>query len=702
MAVDRDTSQPPCASGGTGPARWVRSGIGALALLTLGALFGGIVVEAQDHRTPDDREYRPGGDPRIPHPGYVPAPSRPPTHPPANLGWQQLLQAPRITGQFNTIEVDSRDASSIFIGTEEGTVVRSEDGGVTWREIEMLPFVIASRQVQVPTRPSLDGSSFEGIVTILQTPGALSLFEYPRLGLDCPLEYQIFPDDVVNSLGYIGSTGGSPSVNGPGCEGLGTYVDTFYVATDLLRRDAVLTRAVRGRKFETSPVRMIAVCPGNEFSVLAVTNDELYGSPDGGNAYVRLMRIPGNVKMNRVRCSRRNPERILVATNYGLFYSSDGGTTFDQELTARPGEPAYAANFGNVDETGKEIAVVGLDVRLFRGHPDRASGLEWAYPNFDNPETAPWMKINSVVTTPNGQIWLATDDGVRMSRDNGINWELVAPFLFNGHRIQQVLAGGNEWGGLRIAVFLEDCPEPPLRRSGVCRNSFVYATDDGGQTWFPYFVGVSRRRVVWMAAMPWKEGVPGKWWVATAGEVWSNVSGFDEQSKSPNIDREARAWAQQRLRKNPDLSAIKTLALDHYELSETAQRAMWQRARDQGYVPDVRVLFDAEFGREANLINQRILDPFQQEQRQDNLEWQVQVQARWLTWLLAVSLGGSFDPNDAGEDNDTRAELYELRRQVDFIVEDAWHERLMLLRRLEDGMTNAYQISVLQDRVELL
>ncbi|MEZ4254213.1 MAG: hypothetical protein R3A78_00640 [Polyangiales bacterium] len=676
----------------------------------LGALIALCVPATVAHsEEPDPSTYRSGGDPSVPHPIMGPGtdivPGSYDTSVPT-VEWQEIVHVPRLNGQFNTIEVDEKNPNRIFVGTEEATIVHSEDNGVTWQEQEMRPFVVQTRTVQVPTRPSLNGAVDEGIATVLQTPGAMSLFEYPRLGLDDPLEYQIFPDDITSEVDDLTGTANEDIRTrglSPISDKLGSYVDTFYYSSDLVRRDTTLTRAVAGRKFETSPVRMIAFCPGNDFPILAATYDELYGSPDDGTAWVRLLAIPGNLKIHRVRWSRRDPRRVIVSTDFGLFYSNNGGASFDQEFTGLPGEPSYAAGWGNASADGTEQAFFGLDSILFRGVPGSTAGMVWVYPNFNNPDTAPWKRINSVETTPDGEIWLATIDGVRRSKDNGENWEIVEPYLFNGHNVQQVLAGGNEKGELRIAVFVEDCPEPPLHRRQICRNSFVYASDDRGETWFPYFMGMSRRRVVWMAATPYVAGEPGRWWIATGGAVWSNGSGYDAQRRGPGVDREAQAWAKDRLRRNLPLREAKEIALENKRLSPRAMDALWARARSSGLVPDLRILFNLDI-RDTNVsTQQRLFEPYDIATQNRPLQWSVTMQLRWYTFALAVYLSSSSDPEDLdGEENETRGELYELRRQLDFMVEDAWHERVNLLNRLAEGMSNRYQIAVTQERIDIL
>src|SRR4051794_21963944 len=73
--------------------------------------------------------------------------------------WHQLLMAPRVTGNFRAIAIDRTNAKNIYIGTEEGTLVHSIDGGITWDEIELTPFLTSSPMVNL----GLTGDTFNAL-----------------------------------------------------------------------------------------------------------------------------------------------------------------------------------------------------------------------------------------------------------------------------------------------------------------------------------------------------------------------------------------------------------------------------------------------------------------------------------------------------------------------------------------------------------
>ena len=72
----------------------------------------------------------------------------------------QILAAPRIGDRLSALAIDPSNPDHIYVGTEEGTVVRSTDGGITWQESQLSPFNVLARSVggpvRIPTLPSLD------------------------------------------------------------------------------------------------------------------------------------------------------------------------------------------------------------------------------------------------------------------------------------------------------------------------------------------------------------------------------------------------------------------------------------------------------------------------------------------------------------------------------------------------------------------
>lgn len=80
--------------------------------------------------------------------------------------WYQQAVVPSIGGRLRTVAVDPTDDDRIFAGTAEGTVLRSVDGGSTWQEFSLEPFVQLPRATSAP--------SASNPRTLLSLPAGLS------------------------------------------------------------------------------------------------------------------------------------------------------------------------------------------------------------------------------------------------------------------------------------------------------------------------------------------------------------------------------------------------------------------------------------------------------------------------------------------------------------------------------------------------
>jgi hypothetical protein len=577
--------------------------------------------------------------------------------------WRQILSVPRIGSRLRAITVDQRDPRRIFVGTEEGTLLKTSDGGVTWMEVELRPFVLYDRSLG------------------LRSPGL------PKLGETTPNNFKVYVDppnqDFTDRIPI-------PSVADP----FPIRPDFFFagfLATGDRPDISFIWDVVRSRYKYVIPVRRIALCPGGVYPVLVATKRDVFGSQDDGDTFVRLFANPGPVDIDNMTCNPKNPNEVAVATGVGLFTSRDGGLTFDQDLDAWPGQAATAVAYG-LDAQGRSRLYSASGSEMFAGTPGKGAGMEYIYPTGDS-STAPWTDIWWIATTPKGEVWLATEDGARFSSDFGATWTTAARTLLSRQDVRHVQIGQNERGGTRIALMLNVEPVDALN------DSIVYSSDDGGETWHPFFTGLSRRYHYQMDAVPAERGHPAGWWIVTSGGIWTTFPAAEVHGP----DAEARDWAQRRLAVTPPLGDVLQSALHNTQLSNERIHAVADSHRALNWVPRIDALF--ELRQDRDVVKNERLDtspdaksPYVERAPLDGgfyptTTWAFFVQASWDIKDV-IQLAEDFPPY--------RDTLHELRRQVSFAAEDAWHERMNLLRQLDDGLSDPFQIETLKARIMAL
>lgn len=594
------------------------------------------------------------------------------TSPPPEWSWQQILATQRIGGRLTAITVDKNNPDRIFVGTEEGSIIRSLDGGITWQEFDLSQAVIKSRSM---------GLTSPGLPKLGQTqPPDLSIFVEPPFSpvagrVSVPFDtlfFSIRPEMIF--AGFIPAAPSTPEI--------------------------LLNEAVKRRSRYTTPVQRIAICPGLDFPLLVATTRELYGSPDNGRTYVRLFALPGSTKIYQVVCSSDDPKHVALGTAFGLYLSNDGGLSFDQDLTGRPGQATRAVHFGDIDpETQAPTLYAGIGDHLYKTHPKL--GLDSIYPDYKNASTAPWTGIRWISTSGKRRIWLATEDGLRRSADGGRNWFVPARSLFERHSIWQVETGRNEQGGERVVVLAGgDAPESS---TPLTTEDTIYSSDDGGQTWHPFFNAISRRSFYQIAQAPSGNRQASDWWVVTSGGVWTtrvpDVAGG-------KVDQASQVWAKKQLATTPSLPLLMRAILHRVGISAEQVENTWTKIRRRNWMPQINARFDySTMRRDYSLdvtgsntpANRALVEvagiPASVSDTQSNDDYSFFVNARWQLFYTNLAMERVGFPRKA---------LYDLRRQVGFATEDAWHERIMHLSRISKGMSDPLQIETLKARVESL
>lgn len=558
--------------------------------------------------------------------------------------WRQVLSTQSIGSRLTAITVDPDDPRRIFVGTEEGRILLTEDTGVTWSALETNPFNVEDRELMLiaPGLPELGGATPSPLRIFYDPPEARYIDRVFVTGVQL-VQFSTFPSSLV--VGFIPV-------------GVGVPQDLLALAS-------------RSRRAETEPVRRIAVCPGNIYSLLVASKYDLYGSSDGGTSYVRLFGIPG-VELSHVVCSPNDPQQVYVSTGFGLFRSLDGGRSFDQLLVGWPGAPATAIALppGEEGESQKLFAAWGS--QLWVGDPDSDAGLELLYPDYGNTDTAPWSDIRWIDVTRRGSVWMATDDGIRVSLDGSTSWKALARSLFEREPSRQILVGPNEDGGERVAVVL---------------GGWVYSSDDKGANWHPFFHGTTRRDFKQMAVSYGRGDSPPGWWIVTAGSVWTTVP--PERPFDPEAEP-YRRWARERLASTPPMGQVQEKVLSTLRLSAGQISKFNRSARRRNFAPIFSMLFTHnsrpvtvnQVGVRSNLLisNRNTADK----------NWELYAQLYWTLKGLMMA---------DEEYNVFQNRITDLRNQVRFVVEDSWRERYLLLQRIANGETDAVQAASLKERI---
>jgi photosystem II stability/assembly factor-like uncharacterized protein len=453
-----------------------------------------------------------------------------------------LTQGFRIEKHFNTFEFSPVNSDIVYLGTDDGYIYVSEDGGETWDEHDL---------VNRPEDRSFPLEIREGLH--LELRDYADVYDWPQENwqvakLDSsellrPLSAPIgIPSDAENFFEYYTS--------GPVGE---LFSRHSGLAPELNILDSDLGHApeVAPKEGDNLVVNWLKAHPMDADKVFAATNDGLFRSEDRGHTWVREYDNPIESRrvVNHLQFSPKDPSLRFMCTSHGLMVTENGGETYSKvEDSILMRLPCYQIKFH--PKNPKEIwvgTVFGVWVSRDLGrsfdliHYTRVPGQ---------------IKIRKLAFDPNDaqNILLQSSEIVFLSRDGGESFRRLGFYSFTDQKMQKILFT-NQPGELLVAT-----------------DHDLWKSSDWGENWTSVLFG----NVGWLiqtAIFP--KGVDGPLWMLSESEV------LRLHRRAPiDVDEARLAEIKALIRREPSLSTtlMKTLRVHRVvrsELNEIRQKSRW-------------------------------------------------------------------------------------------------------------------------------
>ncbi len=474
-------------------------------------------------------------------------------------------------GDVRSLAADPRDPRRIFLGTADGLLYRSDDGGGRWMrlspgfpsrgysldEIEVTPkgaVVVGYWEVHGSgggvalstddgvTFKLLEGMAGKSVRALALAPGD------PNTVVAGAIQGVFRTRDLGRTWERISPEGHADLRNVESVAVDPNSADTIYVGTWHLpwkTTDGGATwKPIASGMIDDSDVFTMTIDKRDPKTVYATACSGIYHSSDAATRWSRIRGIPSSSRRTRAFAQDpQNPQRLYAGTTEGLWASDDGSLTWRPLTTQSLVVNAVLALPGGKVLLGTDGAgvVASLD-----------GGNEWAASNTGFSERLVTNLAFAGSRTVAG-VWGDRQHAGVLVQD-GDGWRRIGKGLEGRDVLAIALVGGEVLAGTDAGLFVSDAASGQWRRIptlvggieisprvtelAVVGGSILAGTSqhgvlrsaDGGATWTtaPGTLGAS---VITLAAAPASPGLVMAVTASTilrsddAGETWSLVSG---------------------------------------------------------------------------------------------------------------------------------------------------------------------------------
>ncbi|MCA9669462.1 MAG: hypothetical protein KC503_27895 [Myxococcales bacterium] len=394
---------------------------------------------------------------------------------------------------MRTITVSPHDPKVAYVGSYDGYVFKTIDGGKTWDEsrliVEPRPFYgDGGQRLYYGIHRRAGGAGHSGLpVGDTSVPGRNRLLSmrpvdvaFSRISASAGGRVGA----AENTNFGIGLPGGAPRLQ--------NLVRKFKKPTAGLNiKQTLFLRGVR-----PTEVRQIIVHPKKPNVVFACTFFGLYMSYDGGLNWVRTflgINPAGRIAVT-VAVDPTNEKNVMLATGNGIYVSTDGGENYIKSTAQGVG--GGFINWIEYHPRDSRYVLACTEFGLLRSN-DRGRSWDWIYFT-----TFPAARVVRYITfdpkTP--QAWIGTHDGI-FTVDNVFtgsleDWRRVGGLAFTSVEVHKIQANPSRSGHLWA---MTDMTLPTVNKPGnvATGGSFIWETIDGGKHWKVIFSGLNQGAVEW-------------------------------------------------------------------------------------------------------------------------------------------------------------------------------------------------------------
>jgi photosystem II stability/assembly factor-like uncharacterized protein len=380
----------------------------------------------------------------------------------------------QMTGPFGgdvmALAIDPRDADRILIGTSDGQIYRSADGGTVWKRI----------------RPGIKAAGFTITVILFdrEKPGAIYAGVKPLVDLS---------EDTGGGGLFLSEDDGESwraleGMNGRAVRGLvqsSKDADVLVAAA----RNGIYRSMDRGKAWErVTPANdpeltgfhTVAIDPRDVNIIYVGTHHLPWKTTNGGQTWKRAgSKETGMIDdsdIMAIHIDESNPDVVLMSACSGIYRSTDGCAKW--------------AKIQGIPYSSRRTHVIYQ-------HPTRpevnfAGTTEGLWISTGNGKADSWRRVTSLRLVINAiavhpakpdRVFLGTEDnGVLISNDGGESYEASNAGFIN-RQVRAVLADRTERGRVYAGVIFDGA------------SSGLFVSEDGGLTWQQSMTGMGVRDV---------------------------------------------------------------------------------------------------------------------------------------------------------------------------------------------------------------